>query len=435
VKRLARRGGPVGKSAAATMLAVAMFLCGFVSLANADDGEGENSFESRSLWNRPTLTNEDACWRQSFAERGVTTQLNLTQVYQQNTHGGLSTHRHKGRYSGRYDIEVEADLETLFADRVKGKVYGLARGGWSEGIDDPSVGDLFGVNAVVVGDRPIDLWQLYYERSFFEDRVSIRVGKIDLTGCFECRGCAGSFDGNAFANDETAQFLNGSLVNNPTIPFPDPGLGAVLHYTGAEEWWYLSMAVADANSDVRVAFQGPSHAFAMFELGFLPQFHSRKGILQGAYRFGTWYDPQPKERWDGHGTRRGDVGFYLSFDQMIWKENCDEDDSQGVGLFGRYGFANSEVNEVHDFWSVGVQWQGLIGGRDDDVLGIGVGQGRLSQAAGFTLPHETVLELYYSAKITPWFSLDPSIQVIANPGGDQTIPDSFIVGLRSLIAF
>ena len=32
---------------------------------------------------------------------------------QQNVEGGLSTHRDAGRYSGRYDLEGEADLEKL----------------------------------------------------------------------------------------------------------------------------------------------------------------------------------------------------------------------------------------------------------------------------------------------------------------------------------
>jgi hypothetical protein len=64
--------------------------------------------------------------------------------------------------------------------------------------------------------------------------VLIRVGKLDLTGGFECRGCPVSFDGNSFANDQTTQFLNGALVNNPTIPFPDRGLGAVVHVAPVE---------------------------------------------------------------------------------------------------------------------------------------------------------------------------------------------------------
>ena len=43
-----------------------------------------------------------------------------------------------------------------------------------------------------------------------------RFGKLDITGGFECRGCPVAFDGSAFANDPSGQFLNGALANNPT---------------------------------------------------------------------------------------------------------------------------------------------------------------------------------------------------------------------------
>ncbi len=34
------------------------------------------------------------------------------------------------------------------------------------------------------------------------------------------------FDTNRIANCEFVQFLSSCLVNNPTIPFPDAGMGA-----------------------------------------------------------------------------------------------------------------------------------------------------------------------------------------------------------------
>lgn len=364
--------------------------------------------------------------------------LGLTQVYQQNLTGGLSTHRRAGRYSGRYDLEVDADLEALFG-WSGGRVYGLARGGWSDGIDEPSIGSLFGVNSLAVGDRPIDLWQLCYEHSVLDNKAFLRVGQIDLTGGFECRDYPGSFDGSSFANDEATQFLNGSLVNNPTVPFPDPGLGFIAHVEPVE-WWYISVAVADADADVRetgfnTTFHGPSNFFSIFETGVLPRLPSSRGPLQGAYRVGMWYDPQPKDRFDGSGSKRDDLGFYLSFDQMVLKENDNGEDSQGLGLFARCGFTDSDVNEIRCFWSAGAQYQGLIPSRDDDVVGFGVAQGRLSPNAGFTASHETAMELYYNAQISRWLSLSPSVQYILNPGGDSAVGDSVVVGVRLGIAF
>jgi porin len=129
------------------------------------------------------------------------------------------------------------------------------------------------------------------------------------------------------------------------------------------------------------------------------------------------------------------MGFYLSFDQMVVKENDNEEDSQGLGLFGRYGFADSDVNEIRCFWSAGAQYQGPIPSRDDDVVGIGVAQGRLSPAAGFSASHETAMELYYNAQVTPWLSLTPSVQYVFNPGGDHNVDDAVVVGFRLQMAF
>ncbi len=392
-----------------------------------------------SVLSRDTLTNDWFGLGEKLSESGFALSLGLTQIYQQNLRGGMSTHRRAGRYSGRYDLEMEADLDTLLGWSGGRAFLGLARGGWSDGIDESSVGSLFGANAVAVGDRSIDVWQLYFEQSFANDKANIRIGKVDLTGCYECRGCPGSFDGNSFANDEATQFLNGSLVNNPTIPFPDPGLGIVVHVEPAE-WWYVSAAVADADADVRetgfrTAFHGPDNFFSILETGFLPQLPSTNGPLQGAYRIGMWYDPQPKDRFNGSGTKRDDVGFYLSVDQVVCKENADADDSQGLGLFARYGVADSSVNEVKSFWSVGGQYQGLIPTRDDDVLGVGVGQGSLSGSAGFSASHETAVEAYYSIQITPWLNVTPSVQYIANPGGDRDVDDAVVGGIRLQISF
>ena len=66
--------------------------------------------------------------------------------------------------------------------------------------------------------------------------------------------------------------------------------------------------------------------------------------MQGTYRAGFWYDPQDKERHDG-GFKRDDMGFYLSFDQYIYKESHAPDDKQGLGLFARYSFSDGAVNK------------------------------------------------------------------------------------------
>jgi len=375
---------------------------------------------------------------EKLEDAGITIDLGLTQIWQQNVKGGLSTKHRNSRYSGSYDLEVTFGLEKIvgWKDAI---LFAHGEGSWSDGIDGRSVGSIFGVNADAGGARSIDLTELYLEQALFEGKLIIRIGKLDLTGGFECRGCPVAFDGNAFANDESTQFLNGALVNNPTIPFPEKGLGAVVYYQPLE-WWYVGAGVGDAQADpretgFRTAFRGDSHAFGIFETGVAPQITSARGPLQGTYRIGCWYNGQPMDRLDGNGTKRSNVGFYVSADQMFCKENDAEDDSQGLGAFCRWGVGDADVSEAKSFWSTGVQYQGLIPSRDDDVLAFGVAQGRLSRAGGYNGSHETVMEMYYNAQVLPWLNITPSVQYVINPGGDSSVNHAVVIGVRVQMTF
>jgi carbohydrate-selective porin OprB len=49
--------------------------------------------------------------------------------------------------------------------------------------------------------------------------------------------------------------------------------------------------------------------------------------------------------------------------------------------------------------------------------------------------YENVLELYYSAALTGWLNISPSVQYISNPGGDRTVSDAVVLGLRLQMIF
>ena len=419
------------------LMSLILTVC-WIGTSLADEPTADIACPSCSLLERETLTDGWFGLGEELSSRGITVGLFATQIYQQNIHGGLSTHRRSGRYAGSYDLELEFDLETIL-NIAGGSIYVLAEGSWSEGIDGPAVGSIFGVNDDAGGCRSIDVTQLYYEQSLFDGALRIRLGKLDLTGGFECRGCPVAFDGNSFANDETAQFLNGAFVNNRTIPFPDEGLGAIVYFQPLD-YFYIAAGVADAQADARetgfvTTFHGPDYFFYILEAGLAPQIPSARGNLQGTYRIGLWYDPQPKDRLAGGGSKRDDVGLYLSLGQVVWPENDDEDDSQGLGVFARYGLADDKVNQVQYFWSAGCQYQGLIASRDDDVLGFAVARGRLSNGVSASASQETAIEIYYNAQVTPWLSVTPSIQYVANPGGAGSTDDATVLAMRVQMSF
>ena len=413
-----------------------VFLLSMGSVSGAENAKAKRADLLVNIWERETLTNGFFGLGESLADSGIEAFFGVTNVYQQNVHGGLNTHRRAGRLTGSYDLEVSADLEKLLG-LDNGFLFLHLEGGWpdTEGIDGSSVGSVFGVNADAIGNRTMDVKQLYYEGPLFDDSLTLTIGKIDFTWVFDC---------SAYADNECTQFLNAAFVNNPTIPFPQYSLGVVLTW-GLRDWWYIMGGVADAQADgrqtgFRTTFHGEDYFIYLLESGIASELDSANGPMPGEYRIGLWNDPQPKANSDSSKNYRDDVGFYLSFDQMFCKENAEAEDDQGLGAFLRYGYANSKRNDIANFWSVGFQYQGLIEGRDDDVLGFGFAQGIFSNEAStsYTNDYESAIELYYSAQIAPWLAVSPSVQYITNPSNPdnaETADDAVVLGIRVQMSF
>jgi len=389
------------------------------------DESHDNSKIVADFWHCASPTNGFWGLNDQLAPSGIEVGLGLTTAYQTNVKGGTSTNDRRGRHVGRYDLEMSMDMEKLLG--IEGGSFFIhGWGGWpnEEGIDGHSIGSAWGINALSVGNRTIDIVECFYEGPLFSENLTIAIGKLDFTGIF---------DASEYADDECCQFLNASLVDDPTIPFPEQGLGFVVNWAITDSW-YIMTGVVDAQADgretgFRTALHKEDYFFYALETGIT--------AANGTYRIGLWNDPQPK----GSGNKRDDIGVYTSCDWMLHKENVDPEDSQGLGGFFRYGYAHSKKNDIANFFSLGLQYQGLFDGRDDDILGLGFVQGVFSDYAGannggnYTENHENVLEIYYNAQVTPWFNLSPGLQYISNTGGNKTIKDAVVFGLRAQITF
>lgn len=377
----------------------------------------------RSFFERDVLSGPDRFLRRSFLDpSGLTMGISAKAFYTQNTKGGLSTHNRAGRFKGDYAIELAGDMEKFFG--LKGGMYLNAEGSWSKSN----------------GRRSLDVVELWYEQAFFNETLRLRIGKLDLGGGFECRGCPVSFDGNTYANSDSSQFFNSNLANNPQIPFPEQGLGIMAYYNPVE-YWYLGLGVSDAQADARetgfkTTFDGNDEFIYMAETGLTPRITSGNGEMQGAYRVGIWVDATDKARYSDSTIKHNDLGVYASCDQMVFKENNDEEDLQGIGVFGRWGWAKGDLNEVNQFISGGVQYQGILDGRDDDVLAFGVAHGILSDqtGAGVSDDNTTAYEVYYSAVVSDNLTLSPSVQYLKNTDGSG-VGDTTILGVRAFVAF
>ncbi len=368
-------------------------------------------------------------------ESGITWGAGLTQIYQQNAHGGLSTGSRSGRYAGSYDIEGSADLENSLG-LVDSTMYMLLEGGWpgAGSIDPSAVGSYFGVNSDAIAGEWIDVAELWYLRSFADDCLFLQVGKADLTAGIEYRDVVSAFDLNRYANDENSQFLNGALVNNPTIPFPAYTLAVSAVAKPWDHWQFAAGGAAqsaDADVDESASWASDDEGlFFIFQVSFLPPAETGDRLWSGAYHAGAW--------WTGGGALTSQdelTGVYLSAAREVFRESDDPNDEQGLGLFARLGWADGDAAQLDCFWSVGLQYRGLIELRDEDVLGVGFASGRFagSDSLAGLEGSERVVELYYSVAVARWLSFSPDIQYVEDPGGETDAEDALVVGLRARI--
>ena len=108
------------------------------------------------------------------------------------------------------------------------------------------------------------------------------------------------------------------------------------------------------------------------------------------------------------------------------------------GVFGNLGIADDNPNPMQWYASAGISGTSPIPAKLD-TFGVGYfhlgisGPLKDSAVPGSPLGNEDGVELYYNARITPWFQITPDLQVI-NPF-EQEAKTSLVLGLRAKVDF
>lgn len=267
------------------------------------------------------------------------------------------------------------------------------------------------------------------------DRITLVVGRFAI-GDF--------FDGNSYAKDPRADFMNWAMWSAVAYDFPAdlPGYtrGAVVELN-RKDWAVrggLFQVPSAPNSDVLNSRTG----------GAVLEFEERHTVFEqpGKLRLGAFansgntgnyrqalsivaMDPALDINDVMSGIRRTNLkyGFYVNLEQQIAKD---------IGLFARASW-NDGRNEILSFTDIdrsvsgGLSIKGSYWGRDNDTIGIGgainglsaahrdflaaggigllIGDGRLNYSP------ERIFEAFYSWKLNQWTALTFDYQFIANP--------------------
>jgi porin len=379
-----------------------------------------------------TLTGDWEGVRPSLRDRGINFNYYLNNQYQAVLNGGRDTEG-GGRYAASVDAFVTLDLGKMGLMHDADVLLHL-QSNWGAGINSRT-GAIYEVNDDADGDLGLHVAQLWYRRHFLDRRLSLTFGFLDFQTIV---------DRNAYANSEDKQFWNQTLDNNPLVPL-NIGLGVSLAFRPVD-WYTITLGAGDGQSVLyKPGFSTTFHDEALFfgylENAFAVPLPSKRGPLPGNYRIGLVYDPRvravfPTGKYD---TRRDgdDYGLYVGFDQMIFREMPESE--QGLGVFGRFGYRTPETNRVARFWSGGAAYQGLLPGRDNDLLGVGFSLARSGslyrERVNDDFDNETVYELYYAIQISKWLVVTPDVQYVDNPGASSTLSHALVSGIRVRVSF
>ena len=366
-----------------------------------------------------TLTRNYAGFGSKVNDRGINSTLNLWMLYQGNVSGGISEEEDLNGlvyFSNFFDLDrIFGWNDASFLIRIDGR--------WGDGIDT-AVGSVMNVNTLAVGDDPIGVTRLWFDKHWLDSHLRLRIGKMDITTeNFNFHGTNTAFDAMNFANSPRTMFLDGGLVNNSSIPFPESGLGAMLLYEPVDRVYVAGGAIPSDSKEYEWdnPFSGDSVWLYTAETGTVINVGADQ--RPGHYYAGVWSG-------EFVNSPRG-KGIYIGASQLLISK--DGSQQNGLGAFFRYGYAQDHPKGIEHFLSFGGQYRGLLRNLDQ-VIGIGWAQA-FTDGPGFTASYEGVLEVYYRGRFAPdWLHFTPHIQYVVNPGS-QDVSNAWTLGLRAQVTF
>ena len=303
--------------------------------------------------------------RSSYEEKGITFETVYTIDYLANTQGGL---QRKDTYLTNLDLTLTVDTAQLgLWENGTFFAYGIDHSGGDK-ITGSIVGDTQGLDNIEA-PRTTRLYEMWYEHSFLDEALAVLIGFHDYNSEFDVTEYGGLYLNSSFGIS-----VDISGAGRPSI-FPLAAVALRVKVT-PNDHLELLFAVYDGDpgdSDIsehfpRSDFDADGGAFIASEVDF----HFSEDVLPGVVKLGVWHntgefddivDTDPA----GDAIKRnGNTGGYLVIDKMLFRE----EEEQGLGGFLQFGANKSSINEVNVYVGGGLNYHGLIPGRDEDDIGI-----------------------------------------------------------------
>jgi porin len=340
-----------------------------------------------------------------------------------NQHGGLKT---GSAYLDNLDLALDVDTEKLLSWRG-GRFFAYVLYNNGARFSSTHVGDAQVITNIETV-RALRLEEFWYEQQFSEGAGSARAGLYDLNSEFYATDSAALFihAGHGIGTD-----FSQTGVTGPSI-FSITGLALRIQYElrGDLNWRAAVLDAVPGDPDhpdrTVVELRGDEGLLAVGELDFHP----------GAYRFGwgSWRYSKRQPRLDGDASAIS-WGSYAFAEFALSGDRLDRARVRG---FLRGGVAEQHVNRFSNFVGGGVVFDGVLGGRPDDNVGVAFARARngspyraaLTAEAVPSEASETDIEITYRWQLNDRFALQPDIQYVINPDTKPALDNALLVGLR-----
>ena len=335
--------------------------------------------------------------------------------------------------SGRVLTTLEAaiDLGDLFHREGAGTLVAIGQTIRAESGGSLDSGDIQVYSNLESDENRDDIVELWYERLFPSIGGRLQFGKMDANAEFAYVDAAGDF------SSSSAGF-------SPTIfvfpSYPDPATSVNLFVDTGSPWADSSATLAYGLYDgalgvdgVRTGRRGPSTFFSNDRSGDF--FHvlqwetvTEHGSGQESRTtLGAWLHTGDFERFDG-GREDNTEGAFATWERSFLRSSVEE---HHVHLFGQYGWADDDVSAIGQHFAAGVVVEALLPHRPEDRAGLYASFVDLTGASSpNTSSNELSLDAYYRMQWSERLWIQPEVQWIIDPSGDEQINDALVLGLR-----
>jgi porin len=435
--------------------------------------QAQQAGEWTGWWTRSQLLGDIGGLRSWLGKYGVTLEATETSEYLANLRGGLKT---GGTYDGLTTVTLGVDTQKAFG--LEGGTFNVsALQIHGRNLSENNLGTLNTASGIEAQDTT-RLWELWYQQSFLNKRVDVKVGQQSIDQEFMVSQYASIFVNTMFG-----------WPGLPSYDMPSGGPAYPLAALGARVRGQITPSLTalagvydgdplgnDPDTLTGANFNTHNGALYIGELQYSinqpgdGEMVSNPNIgLPGTYKIGVWYN---NERFndlhlDNLGgslasmnstgvplSHDGDYSFYAVADQMVWRP--DPDEPRSIGVFARVMGAPGDRNLVGVSANAGIVMKAPFKGRDNDSVGIGLAYIKIGNAAhDLDLDNrelsggpygvrtsETAVEATYQYQVTPWWVVQGDAQYTFNAGAGQNPNDptqplrnTFVIGVRTNITF